>query len=44
MGTLSIANALHVRKAKVKGSKSTAIKLESLLHAMQAADREVVDT
>ncbi|MFK8022626.1 MAG: SCP2 sterol-binding domain-containing protein [Ilumatobacter sp.] len=41
LGTLSIANALLFRKAKVKGSKSKAIKLENLLHAMQDAYPEI---
>jgi len=36
LGTLSLVNAMLFRKLKVKGSKSKAMKLESLLHAMQA--------
>lgn len=36
LGTLALGKAVLFRKVKVQGSKSKAIKLESLLHAMQA--------
>lgn len=36
LGTLPLAKALLFRKLKVSGSKSRAMKLESLLHACQA--------
>lgn len=36
LGTLPLGRALMFRKLKVQGSKSKAMKLESLLHAMQA--------
>lgn len=36
LGTLGLAKALLFRKLKVSGSKSQAMKLESLLHACQA--------
>jgi putative sterol carrier protein len=45
LGTLPLGKALLFRKLKVSGSKSQAMKLESLLHACQsvypdiAADR-----
>ncbi|MFW2336378.1 SCP2 sterol-binding domain-containing protein [Ilumatobacter sp.] len=37
LGTLPLGRALMFRKLKVRGSKSKAMKLESLLHAMQAS-------
>ncbi len=37
LGTLPLGKALWRRKLKVKGSKRTAMKLESLLHACQEA-------
>ena len=43
LGTLPLGKALLFRKLKVQGSKSKAMKLESLLHAMQAAYRGQVD-
>ena len=36
LGTLPLGRALMFRKLKVQGSKSEAMKLESVLHAMQA--------
>ena len=36
LGTLPLGKALLFRKLKVQGSKSAAMKLESLLHACQA--------
>lgn len=36
LGTLPLGRALLFRKLKVEGSKAKAMKLESLLHAMQA--------
>ena len=36
LGTLPLGRALLFRKLKVEGSKSAAMKLESLLHACQA--------
>jgi putative sterol carrier protein len=36
LGTLPLGRALMFRKLKVSGSKSRALKLESLLHACQA--------
>jgi len=36
LGTLPLAKALLFRKLKVSGSKSRAVKLESLLHACQS--------
>lgn len=36
LGKLGLAKALLFRKVKVQGSQSKAIKLEDLLHAMQA--------
>ena len=36
LGTLPLGRAILFRKLKVQGSKSKAMKLESLLHAMQA--------
>lgn len=43
LGTLGLASAMLFRKLKVKGSKSKAMKLESLLHAMQAVYPDLVD-
>lgn len=37
LGTLPLGRALLFRKLNVKGSKSKAMKLEGLLHTMQAA-------
>ena len=42
LGTLMLSIALLFRKLKVKGSKSRAMKLESLLHAMQAVYPDLV--
>jgi len=42
MGTLSLAKAVVFRTVKVQGSKSKAMKLESLLHAMQAVYPDLV--
>jgi len=42
LGTLMLSTALLFRKLKVKGSKSRAMKLESLLHAMQAVYPDLV--
>lgn len=44
LGKLQLAKALLFRKLKVQGSKSKAMKLESLLHAMQAVYPSLVDT
>ncbi len=43
LGTLGLAKALLFRTIKVQGSKSKAMKLESLLHTMQAAYTDMVD-
>jgi putative sterol carrier protein len=43
MGTLPLGSAILFRKLKVHGSKSKAMKLESLLHAMQAVYPGLVD-
>lgn len=43
MGTLPLGTAILFRKLKVQGSKSKAMKLESLLHAMQAVYPGLVD-
>ncbi len=43
LGTLPLAKALLFRKLKVQGSKSKAMKLESLLHTMQAVYTDVAD-
>ncbi len=43
LGTLPLGRALMFRKLKVQGSKSKAMKLESLLHAMQAVYPDVAD-
>lgn len=43
LGTLPLGRALMFRKLKVTGSKSKAMKLESLLHAMQEAYPALVD-
>lgn len=42
LGTLSLASALLFRKVKVQGSKSKAMKLEGLLHTMQAVYPDLV--
>lgn len=43
LGTLPLGRAMMFRKLKVRGSKSKAIKLESLLHAMQAVYPQLAD-
>ena len=43
LGTLPLGRALMFRKLKVDGAKSKAMKLESLLHAMQAVYPELVE-
>ena len=43
LGTLRLGRAILFRKVKVKGSQSKAMKLESLLHAMQAVYPRLVD-
>ncbi len=43
LGTLPLGSAILFRKLKVQGSKSKAMKLESLLHAMQAVYPGLVD-
>ncbi len=43
LGTLPLGKALLFRKLKVNGSKSKAMKLESLLHACQAVYPTLVD-
>lgn len=43
LGTLPLGNAILFRKIKVLGSKSKAMKLESLLHAMQAVYPALVE-
>ena len=43
LGTLPLGRALMFRKLKVKGSKSKAMRLESLLHAMQETYPALVD-
>lgn len=43
MGTLPLGRAVLLRKLRVQGSKSKAMKLESLLHAMQAVYPALVD-
>ena len=43
MGTLPLGKAMLFRKLKVQGSKSKAMKLESLLHAMQAVYPSLVE-
>ena len=43
LGTLSLAKAVLFRTIKVQGSKSKAMKLESLLHAMQAVYPSLFD-
>ena len=43
LGTLSLAKAVLFRTIKVQGSKSKAMKLESLLHAMQAVYPDLFD-
>jgi putative sterol carrier protein len=42
LGTLGLASAMLFRKLKVQGSKSKAMKLESLLHTMQAVYPDLV--
>ena len=42
LGTLPLGRALLFRKLKVKGSKSKAMQLEPLLHAMQRVYPELV--
>lgn len=43
LGTLPLGRALMFRKLKVSGSKSRALKLESLLHACQAVYPAIAD-
>lgn len=43
LGTLPLGRALMFRKLKVRGAKSKALKLESLLHAMQAVYPQLAD-
>ena len=43
LGSLPLGRAILFRKLKVQGSKSKAMKLESLLHAMQAVYPGLVD-
>ncbi len=43
LGTLPLGRAILFRKLKVQGSKSKAMKLESLLHAMQAIYPDLAD-
>lgn len=43
LGTLPLSRALMFRKLKVSGSKSRALKLESLLHACQAVYPGIAD-
>ena len=43
LGTLPLGRALMFRKLKVSGSKSRAVKLESLLHACQAVYPGIAD-
>jgi len=43
LGTLPLGKAMLFRKLKVNGSKSKAMKLESVLHAMQAVYPELAD-
>jgi putative sterol carrier protein len=43
LGTLPLGRAILFRNVKVQGSKSKAMKLESLLHTMQAIYPEMVD-
>ena len=43
LGTLPLGRALLFRKMKVDGSKSKAMKLEPVLHAMQAIYPELVE-
>ena len=43
LGTLPLGRALMFRKLKVSGSKSRALKLESLLHACQAVYPSIAD-
>lgn len=43
LGTLPLGRALLFRKLKVQGSKSKAMRLESLLHAMQSVYPDLAD-
>ena len=43
LGTLPLGRALMFRKLRVSGSKSRAMKLESLLHACQAVYPAIAD-
>jgi putative sterol carrier protein len=43
LGTLPLGRALLFRKLKVQGSKTAAMKLESLLHACQAVYPDLAD-
>ena len=43
LGTLALGKAILFRKLKVQGSKSKAMKLESLLHTMQAVYPDLID-
>jgi putative sterol carrier protein len=43
LGTLPLGKAMLFRKLKVQGSKAKAMKLESLLHAMQAVYPDLAD-
>jgi len=43
LGTLPLGRALFTRKLKVSGSKTAAMKLESLLHACQAVYPQLAD-
>lgn len=43
LGTLPLGRALMFRKLKVRGSTAKAMKLESLLHAMQAVYPDLAD-
>lgn len=43
LGTLPLGKAMLFRKLKVDGSKSKAMKLESVLHAMQAVYPDLAD-
>ncbi len=43
LGSLPLGRAMMFRKLKVQGSKSKAMKLENLLHAMQAVYPDLAD-
>ena len=43
LGTLPLGRAIMFRKLKVQGARSKAMKLESLLHAMQAVYPDLAD-